>query len=427
MDYYKVIFFHALFVLYFVLYSINKKRNPTGLILIGVYVFSSFMAVLHYRAEFSSFKHISLLAYIVLFVILVVCFHPILYSQYNTKSRLIGIHEGASNVLYWFLIILFLPGVFQAIHTAVSNFSGIMADMSLVSEIYGDVAEMQREMTGSSLKNLPIVFRNIFSEVVVFVFFYYLTKNNKKKIVVILLALSLLYPFISSFNIASRTSMTYWVFEMVIAAFLFWRFFTYTTKKVVKTTMISGISLVVFIFGALTIGRFAYMDAGEDYTQSSLIAYSGKSTMNFANDVFENDTYQWGDGTAPLFRRMIGLDSSDNLYKRQEKWSGKMKIKQGTFYTFVGDLSFDYTIVGAFLLLSLSSLYITKRTNKSSTFISVDKLFLLYFWCNLCLCGLFYLSYKTIGGNLKLIVNVLFYIGLRSCLQYNNNKIKTIK
>ena len=284
-------------------------------------------------------------------------------------------------MLCWILIALFLPGVIQAIYTAVSNFSGIMADMSLVSEIYGDAAEMNREMTGRSFNNLPIVFRNIFSEVVVFVFFYYLTKKNKKKIVILLLALSLLYPLISSFNMASRTSMTYWVFEMVIAALLFRRFFSSTTDKVVKTTMVSAILLVVFIFGALTIGRFAYMDAGEDYTQSSLIAYSGKSTMNFANDVFENDTYQWGDGTAPLFRRMIGLESSDNLYKRQEKWSGKMKIKQGTFYTFVGDLSFDYTIVGAFLLLSLSSLYITIRTKKPSTFISVDKLFLLYFWC----------------------------------------------
>ena len=134
--------------------------------------------------------------------------------------------------------------------------------------------------------------------------------------------------------------------------------------------------------------------------------------LNFNAYVLDEDVCQYGDNTGPIFRKMLGLESSDNLFERQAKWAVKMKAPQGAFYTFIGDLCFDYGFFVVFFLILIVAGFFYERRSRSNN-IHLYKLFSIFFWACLCCNGLFYFSYKTVGGNLKIICSVLFYCLLR--------------
>lgn len=413
MDKYKVILFFVLMLLLFVRYIRNNSNNLIGVCLIGIYTFSAFMGIMLY--DEIEYSHISGIAYLALFCILYICFYPILSNKYNTTNQILGVHGYSLKIICTCLIVLYIPSVAVSLITAYQNFSSLMTDLSIAADMYRDAADYGRSQTGSSLSNIPSVIRGCFSEIVIFLFFYCLTLQKRKKtFFTILLGISMTYAFVASFNQGSRTAMTYWILQCAIAFMLFYPYYSGSVRRKGLIGIVTVGTIVLTVFMALTIGRFSTGKySNDDYTKGSLISYSGQGTLNFANDALENDVFQWGDGTMPFFRRIVGLESSDNLYERQEKWASKMKIKQGCFYTFVGDLTFDFTIIGAFVFLSYISYMVYRRTQFRYTTASIDKLFLFYFWCSVCFCGLFYLSYKTVGGNLKIITNILFYLYLK--------------
>jgi oligosaccharide repeat unit polymerase len=290
-----------------------------------------------------------------------------------------------------------------------------MFDFAYVSEMYADTADMTAAQTGRGFSNIGSIFRNSFSEVIVFFPFYYALYEKRNKIITILLWLSMLNPLLSSFRLGSRTMMSWWVLEVIVAFLFFRRYYAYDVRKRINKAVYSAIAGVVFVFAILTIGRFATgMYQNDSYVGGSLLSYAGQSTLNFSDDVLQNDVYQHGDNCFPLFRRIVGLESSSNLYERQAKWSLKMKIRQGSFYTFIGDLYNDFSPILGLLLLSIISFILYSFFNKKNgCVLSSPKAYLIFFLACVLYNGLFYFSYKGTGGNLRIIVNLLFIVLLR--------------
>lgn len=385
------------------------------------------MSIVYYTDNSILYKDVNILSYILLYVLVLISFCPV--KNNRTLSGNVLLCSGSSLTRYFtiWLILLYLPHTAILIPETIADYQNILLDYEYAADMYDEAAEATHKQTGYSFLNVASVFRGAFSQILVFWTFYYSCLKIRNKYMLYSLWVCFLYPFLASFSNGSRTGIVWWVFEVLIAYLIFYKFLTKKAGKVIKIGLISLVSFVIIVFAILTIGRFATREYEDtDEVNNSLVLYSGSGPLNFAADVLQNDVIQYGDNCFPFFRSLLGLSSSSNLYERQTKWGKLMKIKQGAFYTFYGDLCFDMSYCGALLFLVIIAFKFNKKlyyTDFNYTLIS--NAFLLYFYCCFLYNGLFYFSYKTVGGNLALITNVAFYYLIKHSSMNNIQFYKT--
>lgn len=390
-------------------YFQKPNRNNIGLLLLSLYLTSSIFGIIaNFQYGFLN-NDIALFPYIYLFIVLLLAFNPILKYDDTRFVSITPIPLIWINSIAVFLILLFVPTTISILFKFITTFQESLINTSVVISLYDDTAKMiQSEgQQGSAIG----IIRELFTEIIVFFTGYYITLKKKNLLILTLLSFSSIYPLLSNFMLGSRTGMTYWIIEIFIVFALFGKFLNDNTKKIFKSAIACLFSFFLVVVTILTIARFTR--SGSLYNPlESVILYAGQPMLNFNAYVLEEEVHQYGDNTAPIFRKMLGLEASDDLFERQAKWAGKMKAPQGAFYTFIGDLCFDYTfLVVPILVLIASTFFYIKRTGNNT--IQLYKLFSLFFWTCLCCNGLFYFSYKTVGGNLKIICSILFYCLLR--------------
>lgn len=386
----------------------KTKTFKLGEALLLLYASSAVFSIFCYELKPYNYPQISFLPFLYLYFALFISFSPIIL--YDNRGSYIGhLPVFYINAFCLFLIGLYVPNVFREILFLASSYKMIIANLSYFADVYSQTADLTSQTTGSSLQNISSIFRGMFSEILVFMSFYYFVHPKRNKWILTGLIISLFQPLLSSISLASRTGMTYWLLNIFIAFVLFVPYFERSIKKAVRYIIILTVVLMGSVFTLITISRFT--TRGYDaYAGGSINEYMGQPMLNFNSYVLYNKVYQYGDNTAPLMRKMIGLETSKNLYERQFKWQSKMKIQQGAFYTFIGDFCFDYGIIITLIIVALLAWYIRKKTRIRHQRTRLDKLFLLFFWSSICFNGLFYFSYKTIGGNLKIIMSILFFI-----------------
>lgn len=395
-------------------YWFNIKKKGAGviaLVLVGLYLLSALTSIIVYNGEPERFESVNIISYIVLFIFIVISFSPIVRFKKESYEGVQVLSSSYSNIIAVVLIALNIPVAVDIIPKAVTSYQSILLDFAIATELYGETAEMVREQTGSSFENIAGILRSISSGILIFYSFYYLTCPSRKKLLVILLWVCDFLPIPASLLSASRTGLSYWVLEMFVAYSIFSPFMIEKIQRRLRGVMLTFGVLLFLVFGALTIGRFGVSEYNaDDNVQNSVAEYFGQGTLYYSADVLQNDVYQWGDGTMPFFRQLLGLSYSKNIYDRQAKWGKSMKVEQGAFYTYIGDICSDFSPYIAFLLFVIATIIFDSGINKrGKSYMSVSQLFLLFFLCSICYDGLFYFSYKTIGGNLKLIMNILFY------------------
>lgn len=397
----------AIFVSATIIRIYKTKQIKLAESLLILYSASSVFSIFCYDLLPNTFQNITLFPFLWLIFVLFVSFSPILYFE-NKGSISYHLPTFYVNILACCLIALYVPSVLEKVTSFLTDSSGSFFQLDFFSERYVDVAELTKNQTGSSFQNILAILSSMFSEILVFVTFYYVINPQRNKWILIGLLISLFQPLLSSIFLASRTGMTYWLLNIVIAYFIFIPYYSQRTKKLVKSIITIVVVLMGSIFTLITISRFTTRGF-DNYAGSSIIEYMGQPMLNFNNFVFNNEVYQYGDNSAPLGRKILGLEASNNLYERQAKWESKMKIRQGVFYTFIGDLSFDFGPIVAFIIIAICSWYVRSKTIIRNKLVPLSKLFLIFFWSCICFNGLFYFSYKTIGGNLKIITSILFY------------------
>ena len=393
----------------FLYYFRKSNRNNVGILLLALYLISAIFGIIAYTKYGYCNNNIGLFPYIYLFLVLFSAFNPILRYDDTRLSTITPFSSVYINIIASFLVLLFVPATINILFVFVTTFREAIVNISVVTSLYDDTAEMIQS-DGQSGSVIGII-RGIFSEIIIFYTGFYLTLKKKNKLILILLLFSSVYPLLINFMLGSRTSMTYWIIEVLIVYALFKNFLNNSTKKLFKTVVICLLSFFLVVVTILTIGRFTRSGSLYDPLES-VVLYAGQPMLNFNAYVLDEDVCQYGDNTGPIFRKMLGLESSDNLFERQAKWAVKMKAPQGAFYTFIGDLCFDYGFFVVFFLILIVAGFFYERRSRSNN-IHLYKLFSIFFWACLCCNGLFYFSYKTVGGNLKIICSVLFYCLLR--------------
>lgn len=411
-------------VLYFYDIYRKDKENLLLLILSGVYTFSSIMSIVLYHSEKMSYTNVNILSTLLLFVLVVVSFSPLKRTRFVNDGDIKSLNSRFVSIFSYWLIFLYLPQVIMLIPESVSNYRNILYDFEFAADMYDEAAEATSQQTGHSFLNIFSVFRGAFSQILVFWSFYYFSLHNRRKTIMYLIWICLLYPFLASFAGGSRTGIVWWSFEILIAYLIFRNRYSRNIKRLITITLSTIASVVLLVFAILTLGRFATREyIGTNEVNNSLVVYSGSGQLNFSEYVIQNDVIQYGDNCFPLFRSVLGLSSSSNLYERQAKWGRLMNIKQGAFYTLYGDLCFDLSYFGALLFFLIIALRCSHKFSLYSQRASpLPVIFILYFYCCFLYNGLFYFSYKTIGGNLAIITNFIFYFMLKQIQSSNINE-----
>ena len=416
------LFLYPIFLFLF-MYLFTKKHGIriVFILCVGFYLVSAIASFFLYN-KYSYRYNLSNISYVYFYILLILAFLPI--ANYNEKRyRFIKpLPIKFINTFNLFLIVIYIPSFISSVPSLISQYSILSNDINYAAELYMETASQGSSQTGSSFANIASVFRGMFSEILVFWSFFYLSLKNRKNNVVILLFLSSLTTFISSFLMGSRTLMSWWLIQNILSFLIFKPFYNIKLRNLIKKCLSLVILFVVLIFLILSFGRFMTNGGDSNDVMDSLLSYLGQSSLHFNTYVLDNDVYQMGDGTLPLFRKILGLEASDNLFARQFYWASKMKIPQGAFFTFLGDMCFDWGIITTFIMLIVYSLFFNSliNGNNRTSQISLIRLFHLFIASSLCCNGLFYLSYKTIGGNLKIITSILFVF----LLIYMYRKIK---
>ena len=412
-----------LYLILFLMFFTKHKDNKIGCLVLAIYLICAFASVLYYQHDASDSFHekenISLFPFIYLFAILVIAFQPLLKFKQKEIESVTAPPFEFINLFAIFLIIISIFGwikIFPNLILAVTN-------TSMLENIYLETMEAASQQIGNNLSNIGQVLCNVFSEITLFFSFYYITLKKKNKITLILLWFSSFYVIAFSFSLGLRSSIVRFVFSCL---FLYIVFKPFIEKKILKTLNKSFaiiVLLVVIAFAAITISRFANNTYfGTTGSSFSVLSYTGQSFIYFDEYGLNSDIKQNGDNTLPLFRRILGLDASNNLVERQEKWGNIMNIKQGVFYTFIGDFVFDFGPIFVFVAVSILSYFFVRKT-KIFKKIPLHKLLILFFIFNTCVGGIFYFPYKTIGGNLSIIAYCLTYFTLW-LLSKKTNEIK---
>lgn len=390
---------------------INIKSNPVAIFVLCVYLGSAVLSIIEFVINPVEYPNINLLGYIYLFVVFVICLKPLSsFKNIGDISSNTSILE--INVLAILVIGLIIPSMVLILSDIKDNISGLTVDLSYAYDMYNDSAERDIDRNINDSLNIVTGLGAVASDWAIFLAAYYSTLARKNKLINILLWICCIYPLLSGISGGSRAVMTYWVFDLVIAYLLFKPHYSNSVNKAVKRVMLIAVLFMFSVMAALTVGRFtsgAYQ--GGNYVGSSIVSYTGQSTLNFDQYALDNEVYQWGDNTMPLFRKMVGLEASNNIRERQTKWGGRMKIQQGYFYTIFGDILFDWGPVLSFALFIFLSLFFLKRTHTTGR-IKVEQLYLTYFWATIICNGVFYYSQKSVGGNWHLISMIFLYFVL---------------
>ncbi len=409
--FYVYINFFLYLILFFIFFT-KHKDNKIGCLILSIYLFCAFASVLYFQHDASDNFHdkgnISLFPFIYLFIVLVIALLPLLKFKQKELELITAPRLEFINLFALFLIIVSTLGwikIFPNLILAVTN-------SSMLEDIYQETMDSVSQQTGRNLSNIGQVLCAMFSEITLFFSFYYTTLKKKNRFILFLLWFSSFYAVASSFSFGLRSGIARFILSCLFLYILFKPFIEERILKILNKTLIVIVLLIVIAFGAITISRFANNTYfGTTNSNFSILSYTGQSFIYFDEYGLNSDIKQNGDNTLPLFRRILGLEASNNLIERQEKWGNVMNIKQGVFYTFIGDFVFDFGTVFVFVAISILS-YLFVRKTKFSKHIPLRKLLILFLIFNICAGGVFYFPYKTVGGNLQIIAYCLTYLTL---------------
>jgi oligosaccharide repeat unit polymerase len=190
-------------------------------------------------------------------------------------------------------------------------------------------------------------------------------------------------------------------------------------KKIVLSLMAVGLLLVIGL-GAVTMGRYGNNKQQEAYLIYSLETYASQNFIFFNNYGLDAGGIRYGDNTANLFKKMIGLNASDNQFEGRIMYSN-LKIDNTRFYTFVGDFTLDYGPIVGFLLLMLMTILFSRILRLRRRKYNFNQIVLLTGLYHVCVHGFSLFPYTFMMPNIKFISLFLLYalLGLKKKIVFN--------
>lgn len=213
-------------------------------------------------------------------------------------------------------------------------------------------------------------------------FFNYLNKNNYRinKLLLIGLLCSFAEPTVTSFAFGSRWSAYQFGFLFAFMFLLFWPSLNNKYKWAITRYSLIGGSLIAAGFIIISMVRFG--DNQNETLLESIYRYAGEGFNNTYTDMWYVDNHTFG---AHIFRNLVGV--------KPWELTAYTGVRMHVYYTFVGDLICDFSIIGAGAIVVLFSFLINKITTKSVLY--TEDIILLVLYVYAILTGYTYIPFMN--------------------------------
>lgn len=411
----------SLYLVTFIVYQCKKKYFSIGSFVLLFYTFLSLLAIPLFDSPFTTeFSDLSFFPFIYLYVALMMCFSPLLRFKDRKVSSIKMPDSNMMNIISIIIIISFIVKFL----TELSSFSidDTLLDPATLAKNY---YEREREAGEPSFgfSNALRFMSTLFSPVLVLFFFYNILVKNK------LLSLGIAASIVSYLIISLSKGDRFYIFNLFMdIPFLFLLFrhkLDKITRKRVGWALVGVGSLLVMGLGTLTIGRFANNKLQTEYLIFSIETYAAQNFIFFNNYGLDAGGIRYGDNTANLVRRILGLKASNDPHEGQLTYS-HLKIDNSRFYTFVGDFTLDYGPVAGFFILMLMAILFWRilriKDNGEYKFNQIIILTVLY---QICVQGFSLFPYSYWMANFKLIFVFLLYLllGLEKKIVFHRTRM----
>lgn len=400
----------ALYSVTFIVYQCKKKYFSIGSFVLLFYACLSLLAIPLFNSPFAKeFKDLSFFPFVYLYVALMMCFSPLLQFKDRKVSSIKMPDSNIMNIISVIIIISFMVKFLTEL-SSLSIDDTLLDPAALAKNYY----EREREAGEPSfgLSNALRFMSTLFSPVLTLFFFYnIMVKNN-------LLSLGIAVSIASCLILSLSNGDRYYIFNLFMdIPFLFLLFrhkLDRITRKRVGWALAGVGSLLVVGLTTVTMGRFANNKQQTEYLIYGLETYAAQNFIFFNNYGLDAGGIRYGDNTANLARRILGLKASNDPREGQLTYS-HLKIDNSRFYTFVGDFTLDYGPVAGFLVLMLMTIFFWKilriKNNGEYKFNQIIILLILY---QICVQGFSLFPYSYWMANIKLIFVFLLYLLLGS-------------
>lgn len=357
----------------------------------------------------SKYENITLFPLIYLFLMILCSIYPLI--KYDNIG-IVGIQLPSKIIVEVFLALYGLSSlaVLPYIYSSMETGLVMLIVQNQGDELYSVRNEM--EMSGTGVYKLPLIieyfkqYHGRLSDLSVFMSALYCLYKNKNKKLIYIVCFSIIVDLLEPLSQGLRTNVIMKMWAIVAVVCLFYRFWDFKLRKIIKYAGVVLLIIVSIPFMLLTISRFGdRTQAGG--TVGEMLSYTGQANLNFDMYCLDAGGIRYGDRTASVIKGWF-VGESKGLFDVREKYFN-LKIDDSHFYTYVGDFTLDYGPVGAVLIfLVVMFLYVIFVVPKSKI-VKAQELCLLYLLGTICLQGAMYLFFYSYSWNWRIIYAVLFY------------------
>ena len=390
------------FTLVFVI--ITKKRISIGLILLGLFTFSSWMSVLLLNQSFfehsihNNHQHLDALLY--LYAIVMICLSPLFRVSRAVEN---GICFSNIRFLYYLIICV---GSFQLLRFII-ELPLIYNIVTMNDYFLSDMRENVYVGSNSIFFKIPLLNRlyHLYSgiqplslglSVVLF-----LTYKRNRKLIIFFMLTNLLAVVTNSIVDVSRGVIVETAIFIFLILFYLRDYINARVKIFFIVVVLPSSIITAIFFWTVTISRFGEM------AEYMMYKYPGEAMVNFSGILY-HDLRNTTDGTAYLFSAFVR-----KFVSTEEKWQYIEKITHcpaNIFYTFVGGLYMEFgkyiTIIIALIINLIERHLINNRCN---SFI-IPLIFIIYFYSR----GIFLFPLQSFLGVGLIFYTILLYYVFKS-------------
>jgi oligosaccharide repeat unit polymerase len=377
------LYFFATFFYY------KKKRSlDLGFFLLAVFFLSSLGSCWYYTYYVAShsYTNLSLIGFIYLFGLIIVCLLPIL-KQNMSAVRFIRTYEVSEFLTVCSFIFVFASIIpfFQLVSKI--SFGSIGLSLGKMYEANEDTANLL--FSGAGKISFAVIRR--FTDVILVLWGYQLTLQKKNYFLLFGLSISLLTFLLFGFLSGSRGGILFNIVG-VFSVFLILKnvFDKRIIKHITRWGLISMIG-VASLFILISTSRFDYALSESGDSESSLLRwisqYLGEGMMRFNHTIWNLNTYMNGVQNFNYFLDLFGLVSFSNYDNLINYYGMKLQTPVDVFYTFIGDFVIDFGILGALIFCLIIYWLLKKTMNFRKGAIEIWQLIILVQFCHLFFFG----------------------------------------
>lgn len=350
--------------------------------------------------------HITLMPFVYLFAVYLLILSPILHGNIQNVKEFYIPNPRLLNGLTWVVV-----GIYAiTIATTTMEITDLFSLEKLMQN-YADTIENTIDgykVDVSLIERITSIIKGATTDLVILLLIYHIINENK--IGIILMFMCIGYTLLYNLSIGQRAIILETIFNIV---FIFLAIRHTMPERIRRRFTISlaifGV-ITLMAFGALTFARFSDRDTS---VMTYVLTYYSESWYIFDNHGLDPGGCRYGDFTAPLVRRVLGLPCTKTMFDSIDTFVG-MNSNCSVFNTVVGDFTMDIGVIWTVILFIFYAVFMhSELKNEDEASFPFSKLIILIIAWRIASIGFISFSYRGIGGNLQLVTDIVLYMLLK--------------